>query len=168
MRGLVDRMWVRHRQLLTYGFISGVVTLLDMVVSFSAERLLVAAGVFPAVVWFWRWDFKGATVCAAVGNTVGVLTGFITQYFWSARRVFNSRNPRTFAIYLVTFGLGLLLQDGIVAGSRAWLFASSNAFVPFLVSKGLSIVIPFFLLYYVRKALIVPDPVKEPEGVSNG
>jgi putative flippase GtrA len=148
----------RHRQLLTYGVISVLATLIDVVVSYSTEQLLIVTKAFPAEVQFLRWAFKGATVGATTANTVGVLVGFVTQFVLSSKRVFRSRSRRTFVIYLLTFGFGLVLQDGIVALSRALLFGSSSQFIPFLVSKGLSIVLPFFVLYYIRRALIQPEP----------
>lgn len=137
--------YVKHRAFLTYGFISVFVTLLDMIASRASEYLLHNA------VW---------------ANTIGVVTGFIVQYFLTARHVYNSKNKKTFFLFLVTFFIGLLLANGIVFICRSYLFHGSGTTIAFLVSKGFSIVIPFFFIYYLRKKLIgIPaEPIKEEKG----
>jgi putative flippase GtrA len=121
-----------QKKLLLYGLISAFVTLLDVAVSYVGEHF----------------------TDKLISNALGVITGFIVQYFLASKKVFNSRNRKTFLIFLVTFLFGLACAQGIVWFSRDILFQGSAAPVAFAVSKGLSIVIPFFILYYLRLKLI--------------
>ena len=89
-----------------------------------------------------------------VSNTFGVVTGFIIQYFLTSKHVYNTKNMKSFAIFLVTFLMGLALANGIVYVCRALVFRGRDTALAFLVSKGASIVIPFFFLYFVRKKLM--------------
>ena len=50
--------------------------------------------------------------------------------------------------------LALGLADLIVYVVREKIFSGNDGMIPFLVAKGASIVIPFFITYFVRKALI--------------
>lgn len=56
-----------------------------------------------------------------------------------------------FAIFFATFLMGLVCADGLIL----WTEHLVSPFLPkgwaFLVSKGVSIVGPFFLMYFVRK-----------------
>lgn len=123
-----------HRALMLYGCISIIVTLLDIAVSYGAEYFLQATPV--------------------LANTAGVVSGFLLQYFLAAERVFHRSNRRTFLIFFVTFLLGLLLADGLVSAGRNYLFAGFSDAHAFLLSKGLSIIVPFFALYYARRYAI--------------
>lgn len=87
-------------------------------------------------------------------NTIGVVCGFILQYFLTARHVYHYRNLRSFVLFLLTFAVGLLLANAIVYLSRVYLFQDSESLIAFLVSKGFSIVLPFFAIYFLRKKLI--------------
>lgn len=87
-------------------------------------------------------------------NTTGMIGGFILQYFLTAKHVYNYKNLRSFLLFLATFLLGLVLANGIVYVSRVYLFQDQDTFLAFLVSKGLSIVFPFFVTYFLRKKLI--------------
>jgi putative flippase GtrA len=87
-------------------------------------------------------------------NTIGVVLGFTVQYFLVSNRVYNSRNTATFVKFLLTFFLGLLLANGIVWLFREQFFGGSDSLLAFAVSKGASIVLPFFAIYFIRKAWI--------------
>lgn len=128
----IKKQCAEHRAFLLYGLISVFVTVLDIIACRISELF-----------------FNPVT-----SNTIGVVLGFIVQYFLTSRHVYNSENLRTFLIFLATFGFGLLLANSIVFLSRMYLFDNSNSAVAFLVSKFLSIVLPFFVTYYLRKILI--------------
>ena len=67
-------------------------------------------------------------------------------------QVFETRyDAASFAIFFATFLMGLVCADGLIL----WTEHLVSPFLPkgwaFLVSKGVSIVGPFFLMYFVRK-----------------
>lgn len=137
--------WVReyikqHRAFVIYLTISVAVTLVDVTVSRVGEFFISNL---------------------VVTNTLGVVIGFIIQYFLTARHVYNSQNIRTLVIFFATFLMGLVLANGIVYLSREFLFHNSESFWAFAVSKGFSIVIPFFFMYYLRKWWIKPSDGEE-------
>lgn len=125
-----------HQKFLIYISISAFVTIIDMTISrvgeFFMDRLL--------------------------ANTLGVVTGFIIEYCLASKRVYNSKNMRTLIIYIFTFFMGLAMANGIVYVCREFLFHNSTSFISFLVSKGFSVVIPFFFMYFMRKWLIIANP----------
>lgn len=126
IKGLLGKPLVR------YTAISIFVALIDMCVSRLTENFL------PLL----------------LANTAGIVTGFLIQFLLTARFVYHKRNQKSFLVFFGTFLLGLLAANAIVWFSRTALFQNSDAFIPFLVSKGLSIVLPFFGNYFLRRKLI--------------
>lgn len=87
-------------------------------------------------------------------NTFGVILGFIVHYILSSKKVFNTDYGfRGFIIYLGTFILGLFIANFLIYVSYEYIFQSLNSDVNLLLSKGISVVLPFFFLYYFRKFL---------------
>ena len=126
------KQYLEHKSFIIYGFISVLVTVIDVITCRICEL-------------FFRPVFS---------NTLGVLVGFIIQYILTSRHVYNSKNLRTFIVFLLTFFIGLILANTIVFASRTYLFNNSESEISFLVSKGFSIVLPFFVTYYLRKIFI--------------
>ncbi len=125
-------LFVKYKAFILYSAISVFVTFLDVFLCRLSEL------VFSPV----------------VSNTIGVVSGFILQYFLTSRHVYNSRNIKTFVIFLLTFFIGLILANSIVWICREILFEGDNTNVAFLISKGASVVLPFFVMYYIRKRFI--------------
>lgn len=87
-------------------------------------------------------------------NTIGIFTGFIIHYLLASKSVFDFEyGARGFYIYFVTFLFGLCLADILIYIGSYYLFNTLNDSFNFLLSKGLSIGVPFFALYYLRKFL---------------
>ncbi len=127
-------LFMRTPKLFRYLINSCVVTVLDILIVWVLVRLF------------------GINIVAA--NTVGVIAGFLLDYFLSAFYVFKSASGRSgFAIYLVTFLFGLVLADALIYWSSVYIFSTCNADINLLLSKGVSIVGPFFVLYNLRKVL---------------
>ena len=128
----VQAIWHRFEKILRYLFCSIISTVFDV-----------------AIVWC---PYHLAGVSLVVANTVGVVAGFLISYVLSARQVFETRyDAASFAIFFATFLMGLVCADGLIL----WTEHLVSPFLPkgwaFLVSKGVSIVGPFFLMYFVRK-----------------
>jgi len=84
-----------------------------------------------------------------IACNLGIAAGFLFQYFTSMKYVFNAeRLIRSFVIYFATFVLGLLLASGTM-----WI--SYNILkLTFLISKLMSMAVPFFITYFIRKIVL--------------
>lgn len=87
-------------------------------------------------------------------NTIGVIAGSMLHYRLSSKSVFKTQHgPSGFVIYAITFSLGLLLANWLIYIGEYILFVKLNEHIRFFVSKGVSVLLPFFLLYFIRKFL---------------
>ena len=118
-----------HKAFLLYGIISAFVTIVDVATCRICE------------IW----------IPLVVANTVGVVIGFILQYFLTTRHVYNKNNIKSFIVFLWTFFVGLIFANLIVYVFRTFVFNGHDSNIAFLISKGFSIVLPFFLMYFLRK-----------------
>lgn len=124
----VKSMLMNNRKMLLYLIFSVIVTVVDVAVVYLLKTFT---------------DLDIVT-----SNTIGVVLGFIIHYLLSSNAVFDSKyGIKGFAIYLGTFIFGLFLADLII-----WIFYHIFR-SGFGISKGMSIVLPFFVLYYMRKTL---------------
>lgn len=125
--------WIKaHRSFVIYFLISVFVTLVDVVVSRVSERF----------------------VDVVIANTIGVVTGFVIQYFLCTRKVYAGSSVKTAVIFFLTWLFGLGLANLIVYIVRIKIFDNREGLIYYLIGKGASIVIPFFILYFIRKKLI--------------
>ena len=93
-------------------------------------------------------------VDVVIANTIGVVTGFVIQYFLCTRKVYSGSDIRTALIFFLTWLLGLGLADLIVYVVRVIILGNQEGLICYLIGKGASIAIPFFVLYFLRKKLI--------------
>lgn len=131
-------LFVEHKSFIIYIIISGIVTLIDISVCKISE-------------------VKFSPVTA---NTIGVITGFIIQYFLTTRHVYNKSNIKSFIVFFITFLIGLIFADAIIWICRNCLFSENDGLYVFLISKGLSIILPFFLMYFLRKKFMPKSETK--------
>jgi len=124
--------WIKaHRSFVIYFLISVFVTLVDIVVTRISERF----------------------VDIVIANTIGVVTGFVIQYFLCTRKIYKG-SIRSAVIFFVTWLFGLGLANLIVYVVRVLIFNNREGLIYYLIGKGASIAIPFFILYFIRKKLI--------------
>ena len=127
------KQWIKaHRSFVIYFLISVFVTLVDIVVSRVSERF----------------------VDVVIANTIGVVTGFVIQYFLCTRKIYAGSSIKTAVIFFVTWLFGLGLANLIVYVVRVLIFENREGIIYYLIGKGASIAIPFFILYFIRKKLI--------------
>ncbi|MDE6888452.1 MAG: GtrA family protein [Eubacterium sp.] len=115
-----------------------------------------ACSVFTAVLeTMVGWLLVHMISCSIVAaNTIAVLIGALVHYFITLLMVFEKKNnAKSFLVYIISFVLGLMLQNGII-----WLFYekilfAADDFWKYAFSKGMSLIVPFFLLYVIRKRL---------------
>lgn len=104
-----------------------------------------------ALVWLL---YKRLGYAVIPANTAGVVTGFFVSYLLSARYVFLAASGvRGFGVFFGTFLGGLVLADALIYWGEAVLFAGIASPWNFFSSKGLSIAIPFFVMYLVRRTI---------------
>lgn len=108
-------------------------------------------GLDVACVWIL---YKLFDVNVVAANTAGVLLGFVVGYILTAKFVFRTAEGVIgFAVYFVTFLIGLVLADWLIYTGETALFVQMQEQFRFLFSKGLSIVVPYFVMYFMRKIL---------------
>lgn len=130
-----------HRYFIVYFLISVFITILDVITSFSLENLL--RTYFP--------DFSGA---ALTGNAVGVIVGFVVQYILCTRKIYAGSSLKTIVIFFLTWILNIGMAEGIIYFIRTIVFQNKDGVLYFLTGKCVSIVIPFFITYFLRKRFI--------------
>ena len=132
MKDKIGQWYKAHRSFVIYFLISVFVTLVDIVVSRVSERF----------------------VDVVIANTIGVVTGFVIQYFLCTKKVYAGSSVKTAVIFFITWLLGLGLANLIVYLVRVQLFDNREGLIYYLIGKGASIAIPFFITYFIRKKLI--------------
>ena len=128
----VKTLYNKQSSAVKYFLLSCFVTLIDFIIYFSLYNFL--------------------SVNIVVSNTIAVVAGFAVHYIIGSVSVFKTDyGAKGFIIYLLTFLLGLFLADVII-------YYSDNFFKPFagkalasMIGKALSIVFPYFVMYYIRK-----------------
>ncbi|HEY8500674.1 MAG TPA: GtrA family protein [Clostridia bacterium] len=102
-----------------------------------------------ALVWLL---YRVLHIHVVVSNTIGVVTGFILHYILTVKSVFKSKYDMvSFIVYLGTFLLGLFLADWLIYIGENELFVKAGENVRFLLSKGISVALPFFVMYFIRR-----------------
>jgi putative flippase GtrA len=132
MKDKICQWYKAHRSFVIYFLISVFVTLVDIVVSRVSERF----------------------VDVVIANTIGVVTGFVIQYFLCTKKVYAGSSVKTAVIFFITWLFGLGLANLIVYLVRVQLFDNREGLIYYLIGKGASIAIPFFITYFIRKKLI--------------
>lgn len=122
----------KYRKLITYGLYSVLVTLIDI-----------------GIVWILN---KKLHINLVLANTIGVVAGSIIQYFSVIGNVFDQKvEARSFLIFFGTFLIGLFLADLTIYISDMILVNHFSDTGTFILAKGMSIVLPFFIMYGLRK-----------------
>ena len=131
----------KYKKIISYGIISIIITIVDVFVTFVLNQY----------------------TTMLIANTVGCICGASIQYILVIKRVFdNKKTVKTTIIFMATFLIGLLMANTIVVIGE-WIFKGVNTILQFSVVKGMSIVIPFFINYFIRKTLYKRIGDKEDE-----
>lgn len=93
--------------------------------------------------------YNKAQINYLIACNLGIALGFLFQYFTGMKYVFKGGNrPKSFLIYIGTFAIGLLLANTTIWTSYNILSLS------FFYSKIMSMLVPFFITYFIRKTLL--------------
>lgn len=136
MLQMIVTLYRKFEKILTYLFFSVLSTILDTL-----------------VVWIF-FQFLGIDL--TIANTIGIISGFFLHYFLSAKTVFHTQyNLYSFIIYLGTSGVGLLLANFLIANTYSFAVKYTPVWLAFLFGKGVSVLVPFFVMYFIRKYLYI-------------
>lgn len=136
MKAFIIEVYKKFKKIFQYLFFSILSTLLDTTVVWIAFHIL--------------------NLNLTIANTAGVITGFFLSYFLSLKTVFDTRHGiGAFAIYGSTSIIGLILANYLITTTYAFSIAYFSKWFAFLLSKGVSIVLPFFVMYFMRKYLYI-------------
>lgn len=132
MKVLMINLFRRFRRILQYLFYSVLSTILDVI-----------------IVWI---TFHMAGLDLAVANTMGIITGFVLSYILSLKSVFETQHGLSaFAIYLSTSVTGMFLANYLITTTYELSISYCPEWFAFLLSKGVSVILPFFVMYFMRK-----------------
>lgn len=116
---------------------------------YSIVVTLVDTGIVWALVRF-------SEIHLVAANTIGVVSGFLLHYLLASKSVFQAEYGIVgFLVYLSTFIFGLALANWLIYMSYQYVFFAYSVNLRILLSKGISIAVPFFVLYYLRKHLFL-------------
>jgi len=124
---------------------------------FSIENYFFGSSFVTVFVTGFFWALlRFSTIHLVAANTIGVITGFLLHYILASKSVFNTEyGIAGFIIYLTTFLFGLSLANWLIFMSYHYVFYAYAVDLRILLSKGVSIAVPFFALYYMRKYLFL-------------
>ena len=132
----IKNLYYKFNKILKYFFFSVLSTILDVI-----------------IVWI---AFHIFNISLTLSNTLGVLSGFFVSYFLSIKTVFNTQHDiSSFAIYILTSLIGLVFANYLISAAYAFSIPYCPEWFAFLFSKGVSIVFPFFIMYFMRKYLYI-------------
>lgn len=119
-----------------------------MILSYLSHSVL-STLLDTAIVWLL---LRGTELDIVPANTCGVVAGFVLGFLLDIKRTFRTNySPAAFAVYFGTFLLGLALANVLISSTYDAVSGVLPQTLAFLVSKGVSIVVPFFAMYFVRK-----------------
>ncbi len=101
------------------------------------------------------WILLKMHVDIVIANTAGVVISFFVSYVLSLKKAFDIKHStRAFSVFFYTFLLGLILSDIIIKTSYNMTikYGENTAFI---ISKTLALVIPFFVMYIIRRKFLL-------------
>lgn len=123
-----------HQAIIKYALCSVAAAVLEMLIGWILLRLI--------------------PVSIVVTNTIAIISSSIVHYLLIQNFVFEQKsNIESALVYIISFGIGVLLQDFLIWIVYTKLLQEMSESWRYLFSKGVSLVIPFFALYYIRSKL---------------
>ncbi len=84
-----------------------------------------------------------------LASNIGIAVGFLLQFMAGMKYVFKSNSyTKSFVVYIVSLFLGVAVSNLIL-----W-FSFNFMKMSFLISKFLSMVLPFFIVYFMRRVML--------------
>lgn len=128
MKDFLLAQLTRYKSLLIYFCASASAACLDLLLVYVLKSVITTS-----IVWI---------------NTISVTSTAVFHYIFTSKKAFHaSIGIYSAVIYLITFILGLILQDWVI-----WT-CFEIVKLPLWASKGISLMASFFILYFLRKFL---------------
>lgn len=100
------------------------------------------------------WNLLKILPNIVLTNTIAILISAIIHYFITLKFVFRQKNSiGNVVIYVGTFIFGIFLQDLVIAVFYNYILADNQEFIRYILSKIVSLAIPFVVLYLLRSFL---------------
>ena len=136
----------KYDSILKYIFASGITAILETVIGLLLITFLQMSDV--------------------VANTVSIIIGSIIHYWIVTKKVFDSDvNYKTVLIYIITFAVGVILQDLVLWIVIRLIGNMFNEQLRYVVAKILSLMVSFFAMYKIRKLCYETSNKKIERGV---
>lgn len=133
---MFSKLYQRFKHVIQYLFFSILSTVLD-----------------TFIVWISFYFFN---ISLTFSNTLGVVSGFFLSYFLSLKAVFNTAHSiGSFTVYLSTSIIGLIVANYLITNTYTFSSTIFPEWFAFSLSKGVSIIVPFFIMYFMRKYLYI-------------
>ncbi len=130
----LQRIISKYRQILVYGFCSVFTCVLETVIGYGLKNYL------------------GQKLIVA--NSISILIGAIVHYVLVTKKAFKRRTSLWNGfVYIITFILGFVLQNLVMKITYDKLLFMLIEVYRYTISKFVSVGVPFFLVYFVRKYL---------------
>ena len=89
-----------------------------------------------------------------IANTWSIVIGMIVHYLLISKSVFESKYTLwSVMVYIITFVIGTILQNSLIWLCYDFLLENTWELFRFVISKGISVVLPFGIMYYLRNWL---------------
>ena len=130
----IRNLWDKNRQVFLYLMCSVIAALVESGIGWIFLRI------FPFHI--------------TIINTMAIFFGAVIHYFLTSVLVFKiKKNAASVVVYVLSFAIGVLLQNLVIWLFYDFLLKTQTQGVRYAVSKALSLAIPFFVVYFIRKKL---------------
>ena len=100
------------------------------------------------------WNLLKILPNIVVTNTIAIIISAIIHYLITLKFVFRQKNSMgNVIIYVGTFILGILLQDFVIEIFYDYMLVNVEEVIRYVVSKLVSLAIPFVVIYLLRSFL---------------
>lgn len=134
MFDLISGIYFKHKSLVIYFILSCLTALFEIILG-----------------WFILHIYNVHVVSA---NSLSTLAGALLHYYLTLKYAFNaSRNYKTAIIYILTFIVGLLIQNVVIWLMYEYIFNVFREFIRFAASKIMSLSVSFFVIFFIRNTI---------------
>ncbi|MBO6309513.1 MAG: GtrA family protein [Oribacterium sp.] len=130
----VKGLYNKYKRIISYIMMSGITAIIELITALLLINLL---------------SFTDVSA-----NTVGVVIGSVIHYVLVTKKVFGQTiDIKTVFIYILTFIIGLLLQNAVVYLLDRALVRYLDVNISYTISKMASLAVSFLVMYKLRSVL---------------
>ncbi len=130
----IHNLYKKYRQIIVYGLCSVFTCILETVIGYIAKNTF--------------------GVELVLANSIAIAVGAVIHYLLVSYKAFQKKvDFWNLFVYIFTFILGFFLQNIVMKFSYEYIVSGLSEIYRYTGSKILSVALPFFLVYFVRKYL---------------